>query len=225
MFVGAAFVVAGAPVIDPPSGDVHANLDRLFIDYLVEPVFVVTAICLGVLMIGTFMVMQPPRLKLKRSATTTGMNAKNISKQMAQRNENDTSEGKQSSYKSTSSGMNTAPKTSNTNKNTSDATPTSLPVAPMRERSFSFSTPGKNSADLDILVLGNTLLSGVYSGWTVTFFRCSTLILKDVFGNGRDDHLIDWPFWFVFALAIGTGVAMMHCVNQGMSQHTRQCDR
>eukprot|EP00392_Amoebophrya_sp_AT5.2_P014092 g14230.t1 len=37
--LGAGLVVSGAPVVDPPSGDVYDDLDWLFVEYFFEPVY------------------------------------------------------------------------------------------------------------------------------------------------------------------------------------------
>lgn len=130
MFLGAVFVVSGAPVVDPPSGDVYPDLDRLFIDYLFAGSFVVTAFVIGALMLWVHLLIA---------------RYNNLDKASQQRN----------------------------NK--------------------------------EVPAIGGTFLSGVYSGWTVTFFRCVSLILKDMIGNGRGDHALDYPFWFFGFLAFVTG--------------------
>ncbi len=132
MFIGAGFVVAGAPIVDPPSGEVHSDLPRLFTSYLVEPVFVVSGCLIGAFAVAAYW------LSLQYSNRTP---------------------------------------------------PSSIPVASV------------------------TFLSGIYSGLTVTFFRASTLIIKNAFSNDRVADLVGWRFWMLFLFALITGAAMVHCLN------------
>eukprot|EP00392_Amoebophrya_sp_AT5.2_P014093 g14231.t1 len=82
------------------------------------------------------------------------------------------------------------------------------------------STPAakmKSSEDkIESVVMGHTLLSGVYSGLTVTFFRCTSLLLTDVIKNERVGILADWPFYMFGFLATVTGVQMMREINRAL---------
>lgn len=47
MFFGAGFVVAGAPIVNPPDGDEHSDLPQLFTDYLFKPVSIVCGLIIA----------------------------------------------------------------------------------------------------------------------------------------------------------------------------------
>ncbi|CAD7950949.1 unnamed protein product [Amoebophrya sp. A25] len=148
--IGAGLVVSGAPVVDPPSGDHHDELDNLFFDYLFEGVFLYTACVIVLCIVGTVIVV--------------GRKKQEVAKTLSEK-ENDA---------------------------------------------------GKVLESVEGVVIGHTFLSGVFSGLTVTFCRCVSLVAIDIMSNGRTDHLADYPFYIFFILALGTGVWMVRELNMGL---------
>ncbi|CAD7945060.1 unnamed protein product [Amoebophrya sp. A120] len=144
--IGAGLVVSGAPVVDPPSGDEHEHLDAVFIDYFIEPVFLVCGSLIGLFSFSTLALVSRRKQELRETPEIVS------DKQL----------------------------------------------------------------HVESVVLGHTMLSGVFSGLTVTFFRCTSLLLTDVISNNRPRILANYPFYLFAALAVLTGVLMMREINRAL---------